>query len=214
MQNKENKITYILKLQFEGIAIEEVFGLDAIVTYNFQMYYGPTKVTARIKHIDDLVEIKAYGLVVTRHLEFDSEIPDRVAERLKNQGYKINQNFKTAVLDKDFGYLTAQNYELNHLIHTLHRLPEINSWDQLCQFIHAEVITWGDPVVDVLGRFVYLDEKAKDDEKLTVKRDPFAKAGRLALKKKLQSQRNPLKIMKDFFNDIGGNNGGGKGVDM
>lgn len=207
MRNKEENIKFILNLPYEGVTTETVHGMEALVSYNFRMYYGPTKVTARMKQTTDLVDIKAYGLVVVRHLEFDQPIPENTSKKLQYQGYKVSDSFNVAILNKDFGFLTAQNYELNHLMHRLYKMDVMYSWDELYNAIRVEVASWGEPVVDVSGHLVY------DDELRVVKRDPFAKAGRLALKRKLQAQRSPLKSIKDFFNDIGGNDGG-KGVDM
>lgn len=211
MRNKDEEVNFILTLPHESVVIETIFGQEAIVSYALRMYYGSTKVTSRIKSVDDLVEIKAYGLVVVRSLEFDKAIPENTAKKLKFQGYRVVDEFNMAVLNKDFGFMTAQNYELNYLIHNLIRADVVKDWETMCQVIRAESRTWGEPVVDVAGRLVYHDEL--QDGLRTVVRNPFAKAGRLALKKKLHAQRNPLSTIKNFFTDIGGKNDG-TGVDM
>jgi hypothetical protein len=210
-QSKKDKVSVIFVLPCQAISKETIMGSEAIVTYVMRMYYGNTKRQARFKQYADLVEFKAYGFELTRTLEFVEPMGAILANRLKSQNYEVKEALQIATFVKDFGFITAQNYEVNHLMQKISVLERLPDFDNLYKTIRMEITSWGDPVVDVLGKLVY------DNEFGVVKRDPFAKAGRLALRKKLSLHRlNPLRTITTALSDLSvksdSNHDGGVGM--
>jgi hypothetical protein len=206
MSKQSKEKTFIYTLPSERKFEESVFGAPVTVNYVYRMYFGTTKKQGQYKHHRDLVEVKAYGLVIIRTVEFEEPMSKNAQSSLQREGYKLVDDC-IAILTKDFGYLTCQNYELNHLIQSINRNGSLNQWDVLKEYVDEESGRWGDPVLDVTGR-VTLRENGK------VRKDPFAKSARLALRKKIGHTMGPLQAIKDTLKDLGNGSNNDKGVGM
>lgn len=211
MKNKRDNVNFIHGIVSDKHHTEEFLGHTVTVNYAFQMYFGETKISAKYKGEQGLVLVKGYGLIVQRTVQFPDVITDEMVIKLKEKGYRLVDGLYIVMLEKDFGFLTPKNYELNYLVQNLSRRDSIEDLTELGRLIRSEVANWGEQVVDMNGRLVI------DNEFRVVKRDPFAKAARLALKKKLGLHgRNVVRSIQNFLDDITkiDNGGNGPGVGM
>lgn len=202
-QSKEK--TFIYTLPSERKFTESVFEDQVVVNYVYRMYFGTTKKQAQYKHHRDLVDVKAYGLMINRTIESEQPMSENTLSFLRREGYQM-VNDCIAILNKDFGYLTCQNYELNSLIQNTNRNGNLNDWESLRQHVEEESSRWGETVLDVSGRIVLLPNGRPC-------KNPFAKAARLALRKKMGYSVGPIQAIKDTLKDLG-NNSNDKGVGM
>lgn len=197
-ESKKEKIKFIFALPCENTHTETIKGLTANASYIFRLYSGPTKVMAIQKYARELVDLKGFGLYVTRLLEFNEDITPEVEQVIQAKGYKIIDGRRMATQNKDFGYLSAQNYDVNYLIQKLAHSDLLSDWNKVCQYIAEEIERWGVPVVDVNGKYVYSNTGQ-------VKRDPFANAANLALKRLISARREAQKAVKKALGNIGPN---------
>lgn len=162
-------------LNLEKNAIEVIKSEEVKVHYTFRMYHGPKFVMVSLGDVSRMVEVRGYGMEIVRTVTFHYAPSPEVVIAMQNQGYLFDKNL-TATWKKDYGYLTAHNYELNGLVHKLHRSNY--SWGKMTQFIQSQISSWGEVTTTPEG----------------VTRNPFARAARLVLVKELENERRAKRL--------------------
>jgi hypothetical protein len=189
MNKQPKQLEFIFVHPCETVYDEVVFGYDVQVSYLFRIYEGEHKVQAKYRKSRELIGVKGYGLMINRSLVFEGEyaLPAQVIQRLKIQGYKVTKSHDVgtiAVLQKDLGYMNPRSGPISDMIWKRLNPPgHMANWERALERIRSIHATWGDTVVDVNGKLVY------EDDMKTVKRDPFAREGRNALRNRIAMRR-------------------------